>query len=480
MGNKHVYTLLALIFVAAFVLNSFVLFFKPIHEDAYFSLRYIETLKENLLPILSDDLSYGGRSIEEPFLFYYLIRIGSSFHDVFVRIIPALLISSLVLIIFLISRQFVSKTLALIPSLFAAFIPVMFKINTLSPQALAFPILFLLIYSFTKIEDKRFLYLFVALSFLLPLTSFLSIFYIFAILLYFFIVGIERKKISALEGEALLFSLFVNVFLTLFVFRDSLLAYGPSFIWQNIPSVILAEFFREFALIGTLGNIGIASLFLGAVGFLFSFREKNSIFLASFLISSLVFLCLRLVPFNIGLIIFSLTLASLSSLSLKSFFPYLRETKFSDYRQQILGGIFIIVLLTSILPSVITAARFESEVGKEVLEAFGFLNKEDTTILAPYKYGHAIAFLGNRNVADSKFLLAPSPKKRLEDINLVYTSQSEALVLEVIGRYDVEYIIFDDFVRERFGVEELIYVKDENCFLKIYENYETEVYEIKC
>lgn len=480
MENKHVYLLLAIIFVAAFLLNSFLLLVKPLHEDSYFSLRYTQHVRDTFLPMVGDDLSYSGRTVEEPFLFYYILALASSLHDSFIVLIPALLISSLVLITFLISRQFISGKLALVPALFAGFIPVMFKINTLSPSALAFPILFLLIYSFTKIEDTRFLYLFVILSFLLPLTSFLSIFYIVSILFYFLIVGIERTKISALEGEALLFSFFVNIFLTLLIFRNSFLTYGPSFIWQNTPLVILADFFREFSFISTLGNIGILALFLGIVGFVFSFREKRSIFLASFLISSLVFLWLRLLPFNIGLIIFSLTLAGLSSLSLKFFFPYLRETKFSRYRNHILVGIFIVVVLTSVLPSIITAARFESKVSDESLEALSSLEKSGGVILAPYEYGHAITFLQQKNVADSLFLLAPSPEKRLDDINLAYTSQSETLVLDVMQRYGVDYIILDDFARERFGIEELSYVTDRKCFSKAYGKNETKIYAIRC
>lgn len=481
MENKHIYVLLALIIVVSLMFNSFVLFFKPLHEEAYFSLHYIEHIKENFLPMFSDDLSYGGRAIEEPFLFYYLLAFFSLLHSIFIKIIPALLISSLVLITFFIARMFVSKKLALIPALFAGFIPVIFKINLISPNALAFPILFLLLYSFTKIEDSRFLYLFLVLSFVLPLISFLSIFFIVAILLYMLIMGIERKKLSGLEREALLFSLFVNIFLTLFLFRNSLLAYGPSFIWQNVPSLVLADFFKEFALISTLGNIGIAALFLGATGFVFAFKEKNSLFLASFLITSLIFLWFRLVPFSLGLIIFSLTLASLSSLCLKVLFPYMKQTKFSQYKNQILIGIFIIALLTSTLPAAIAAINFESKVSKESFKALEFLSEEGKTrtILAPYEYGHAITFLHNKNVADSLFLLAPSSEKRVKDLSLVYISQSETLVLEISQRYDADYIIFDDFIRKKYEIEELVYVVNKDCFSKIYDEDETKIYKVR-
>ncbi|OYT41422.1 hypothetical protein B6U80_01395 [Candidatus Pacearchaeota archaeon ex4484_26] len=480
MENKHVYALLALIFILVFILSSFILFFKPLHGEAYFPLRYVEHIKENFLPIIYDDLSYGGRPLEEPFIFYYLLAFFSLISNIFIKVIPALLVASLVLITFLISRMFISEKLSLIPALIAGFIPIMFKINLISSNVLAFPILFLLLYSFAKIEKPRFLYLFLFLSFILPLTSFLSIFFIISILVYLLIIGVEKKKLSGLEREALLFSLFVNIFLTLFLFRNSLLAYGPAFIWQNIPSSILADFFKEFALIKTIGDIGLAGLFLGAIGFVFSFKEKKPLLLASFLITSLIFLWFRLVPFSLGLIIFSLTLACLSSLSLKVFFPYLKQTKFSKFKNQVLVVILVIVILTSVVPSVIAAINFESKVSRESFKALRFLKEEETaTILAPYEYGQAITFLGNKNVVDSHFLLAPSPEKRLKDISLVYISQSETLVLDIFRKYNVDYFIFDNFIRKKHGVEKLVYVRDAKCFLRVFDENETQIYKVK-
>ena len=481
METKHIYILLAVIFILSCIFNSFILFSKPLNEDAYFSLRYVENIKENFLPLFNDNLSYGGRSIEEPFLFYYLLALFSLIHISLIKIIPILLASSLVLITFLISINFTSKRLSLIPAIFAGFVPAMFGMNLISSTILAFPILFLLLYSLNKLENPLFLYLFLILSFILPLVSFLSIFYIFAILIYILIMGIEKKRIMGLEKEALIFSLFVNIFITLFLFRNSLLAYGPAFILQNVPLAILADFFKEFTLIKTLGSIGIATLVFGASGFIFSFREKNSLFLSSFLITSLIFLWLKLVPFENGLIIFSLTLASLSALSLKNFNSYIKQTKFSKYKEKIIVWIFIIVILLSVVPSAFAVITFQSKVSKETFVALKFFSEEnkDKVILAPYEYGHAITYLGNKNVADSLFLLAPLPEKRVKDIDLVYISQSESLVLEVSKRYLVDFIIFDKYISEKYEIQKLPFVEDKKCFSKVYDKNEVEIYRVK-
>ena len=480
LKSNYVYIFLILIIASSFAFQSYMLFSKPLHEDAYLTLRYTEHIKTKFTPIFYDNLSYGGRAVEEPFIFYYILALFSQIHAVFIKIIPALLAALLALIVFLIASEFVEQKLALLPALFAAFIPALFKINIISPIILGFILLFSLIYSFNKIEDTKFLYFFVILSILLPLTTSLSIFFIFSLLIYFMIVGIERKKLSKLEKEALLFSLFVNLLLILLIFRNSFLNYGLSFIWQNIPDSILANYFKGFSLINTLNDVGAAALFFGAIGFIFSFREKKSLFLSSFLISSLIFLWFKLLPLNHGLIIFSITLAALSALSIKFLFSYLRETKFSDYDKYIIIIIFILIILTSALPAALNIIKSESKVDSETLKALKAVEVEGEVIVAPYEYGHAITFTGNKDVADSNFLLADSPERRLDDIKTVYTSVSEPLVLEILRKYSAKFIVFDEFVKESYGVEELTYIKNKECFRRVYGENETKIYRNRC
>lgn len=478
MKDKN-FVFLSIIFVFVFILNSYILFFKPLHEDAYFSLHYIDMVKKKGLPLTYDPYSYSGRGVEEPPFFYYLLALFSVFNKIFLKLIPVLLISSLVIIIFIISSLFLSSKYALIPALLAGFTPALFKVNIISPISLALPILFLLIYFFLRIEDKRFLYAFVFLSTILPLTSPLSIFFIFSVIILITIASVERKRFSKLELEALLFSLFVNILLTLLIFKNSFLYYGPAFVWQNIPEFILKEYFKDFAFINTLGLIGVLSLVLGVFGFVFSFKEKKSLFLASFLISSLVFLWLKLIPFYTGLIIFSLTLSSLSALSLRFLFSYLKQTKFSRFSEYIFVIIIIVAILTSMIPSLLSAINFSSKISVESFNALSFLKSEEGVILAPYEYGHAISYLKKKNVADSSFLLAPNPERRLKDISLVYKSQSETFVLEILKKYNVKYIIFDNFVKDKFGVKDLLYAKDTKCFTEVYVKDEVKIYEVK-
>lgn len=480
MENKTAYVILALILLASFALNLYVLYYKPLHEDAYFSLRYAEHVKERFIPLTGDELSYGGREIEEPFLYYYILALAGKVDENLIMIVGVLFLSSIALVVFLISSSFVSRGLSLIPSVFAAFIPAMFKISIISPNTLAFLVLFLLIYSFTRIGEKGFLYLFIVLSFLLPLTSSLSIFFIFTALIFLLIVAIEGKKLSALEWEAMLFSIFINVLVVLMIFRNSLLSYGPSFIWQNIPASVLVEYFRDFSPIEIISSIGWASLILGVIGFVFSFKEKNSLLLNSFFISALIFLWLRVIPFSIGLILLSLSLATLSAVSLKVFNPYIKRTKFSRFRDRIVQVLFAIAIITSVVPVVFAVINYESKVSVSTANALETIGGNRSVILAPHEYGHAITFAGSKNVADSLFLLAPAPDKRVKDIEMAYSSQSETLVLEIMRRHDVDYIILDDYARKKFGIKDLSYLSNKKCFSKAYDEEKTKVYRFKC
>src|SRR3989344_700810 len=454
MENKTVYAILALILLSSLAANLYVLYYEPLHEDAYFSLRYAEHVKEKFTPLTSDELSYGGRNLEEPFLYYYLLGLAAKIDENLVRIIAALITTSIILVVFLISSTFISKGLSLIPSVFAAFLPAMFKISIISPNVLAFLILFLLIYSFMRINEKGFLYL--------------------------FIMFIEGKRLSELEWETLLFSIFVNVLVVLMMFRNSLLSYGPSFIWQNIPSSVLMEYFREFSPIEITTALGLASLILGVIGFAFSFKENNSLLLSSFFISALVFLWLRIIPFSIGLILLSLSLAALSAISLKVLNPYIKRTKFSKFRDRIVQVLFALAIITSVVPVVFAVMNYESKVSASTEKAIESIGGNGSVILATHEYGHAITSAGSKNVADSLFLLAPSPDKRVKDIEVVYSSQSETNVLEIMRRYEVDYLILDDYAREKFGVNELSYIGDKKCFSKVYDEKETKVYRFKC
>src|SRR3989338_8275102 len=76
-------------------------------DDAYFSLRQIEHIRQTGTPLLTDDLSYGGRTfIVLPFG-YYVFSLFSIFLPLaFVaKLLPNVLASSIIFIIYAISKR---------------------------------------------------------------------------------------------------------------------------------------------------------------------------------------------------------------------------------------------------------------------------------------------------------------------------------------------------------------------------------------
>ena len=100
-------------------------------------------------------------------------------------------------------------------------------------------------------------------------------------------------------------------------------------------------------------------------------------------------------------------------------------------------------------------------------------SKEDSVVLGLLNEGHLINSLANRiNVIDDNFLLAKDPVKRLEDVNLIYSTGSEAIALDLIHKYDIKYIYFSDNAKRIYN--ELKFIGNEKCFKRV----RSRVYEI--
>jgi len=67
---------------------------------------------------------------------------------------------------------------------------------------------------------------------------------------------------------------------------------------------------------------------------------------------------------------------------------------------------------------------------------------------------------------DNNFLLAPNPLKRIEDINIIYSTGSEAIALKLLKNYNVKYIYFSDNAQKLYE-DKLKYVEDKIYFKKV-------------
>jgi len=454
-------------------------------DEAYFHLRHINHLIENKSFLSYDPLSYGGRFIVYP-PFFHLLMAFLSFGNIFLlKIFPEIFLSSMVFIVYIICKDITKRNeVALICSFMSAFIPIflMETINKLSVYSLVLPIMFLMIYSLMKIENKFFLYLFLVLSFLLPLTHPSAFLFVFAMVLFLIFGWVEDFKISGIRREAIFFSIFLIFLIEFIIYRKAFLEYGFNIIWQNIPSEIFNSVFRNFSIFNIIISGGILVLLFGFLGLYYCFQDReNKLGLVfSFLVLGIfLLLLLKMIPFNIGLVFLSLSLVVLSSFFILRLLDYVEQTRLFKLKKIILISLFVFIFLVSVIPSYDSLQDFNYIFDQKIhdLNWIRENTNKNSVVLGSLKEGNIIAAIAKRkNVVDTNFLLAPHPLERIKDVESIYNLNSEAIALKLLNKYNVDIIYLSDNTQTLYNVGEMDYLTNKDCFKKL----RGRIYEVKC
>src|SRR3989344_2619308 len=144
---NHIILLILFLFVFGFRLYYTFQYDNFNTDEAYFHLRRIDYFLENQKLLYFDELSYGGRLIFYPPLFHIIMAL-ISFGSIFIlKLIPELLFSSLVFIIYKIAKEISgSEYSAIFAAAISSFIPILFTetLNNLSVYSFVIPLLFLM------------------------------------------------------------------------------------------------------------------------------------------------------------------------------------------------------------------------------------------------------------------------------------------------------------------------------------------------
>lgn len=484
--------LLFFVFFLALAFRLYFVFQTPYFSDdsSYLVLRQVDHVKSFNTPMFYDDLSYGGKpSIHLPV--YPYIAALFSLVPYGLKVIPSILISSLVFIVYLIALRFsASKFDALIASLMSAFIPIVISstLNTLSVLSLVLPLIFLMFYSFLNLKSRFHLYLFIFLSFFIPLLHPLAVFIAISLIFFYILVLAEDIEVYSLTKEAMVFSVFLALLIEFLFFKSAFLSLGLSFVWQNIPKDLLDSYFKDLNLIDSIVMLGVLPFIFGVIGFTFGFfRDKTWVvflFMSS-AFSALVLLSFKLVNFSSGLMLLGIALVIGSSLSISKFFKYLELTKFSRSALFFKCSLVVLVLVILIPYSFFSAQGVISNALSDdealILHSIDDSTEFDSTVLSLFSEGNYITYLGNRkDVMDSDFLTAPSVNARYEDVKEIYTSVSEVKALQLLEKYNVGYIYFTPRARKFYNVENLSYVENEKCFVEYRKSGEVYLYKVRC
>ncbi len=481
---KKQYILLAIIFLLTLSFRLYFAFQTPFFSyDAYFDLRQINQIATQSHPVFNDSLSYGGRTTIFIPTFHYILAFFSLFMPVaFVaKLLPNIFASSAIIIVYLISKKLTNSiNLSLLASFLSGFIPAFIAktTNSVSAYTLTIPLIFLAIYFLMSIKSKTSIYSFVGLIFIISFLHPSVLLLIAALLAYLFLVRLEKIEHTREEIELILFATFLAIWLQFLIFKGALLAHGHSVIWQNLPLELKDFYFTPVDILQSVFKIGLVPLLCGIyVIYLSLLKEKSKelYIIIGFIISTSILLWAKLIPSDIGMSFLGILLAILFAKFCIISLEYLQKTNFSHFKLYISLALIAVFLISSLIPSIyFTNTELANVPEPETISLLAWLNANsapDATILATADEGYLInAVAGRKTAIDTNFLLISNPSQRLNDTKTIYTTQYKTEAVRLLNKYHIDYILFSTKAKSKFGIEQIPYIKDTDCFKPLFTN----------
>ncbi|MBI5797607.1 hypothetical protein HZA98_01745 [Candidatus Woesearchaeota archaeon] len=488
MGIKREHLILFLTFLVAFGFRLLFLFRVPFYssDEAYFNLRHSKYILQHFFPLIYDPQSYGGNIILNTHVFHYFLAFfNSTLPDVVVyKLLPALLASSIVFIVYLLAKELTQNEYAsLFAALLSAFIPSFIgaTINQISILSVFVPLFLLTLYFLLEIERKKMW--FFASVIILVLLQPLNLLMLFTLLFFGILIFAESLTLKREEVDGM--GLFVVFFLlvNLILYKQLYLKQGLATIWGNLPLELYGQIFQNFNLFETVASVGVIPLLLGVAGFiLYKRKSRVMILLSAVLAADFSLLLLRIIAFRDGIIFLAIILCIVSAVSMAKIMEYLPLTKIAKKSKLIISIFIILTVTTLLIPSTTSALKVvhtgvtPAEI--EALHWIKFNTAHDSVIAANAYEGNLIISIADRtNVIDTEFLRADS---RILDVQTIFTTESVVKAKKALDNYGVQYVYFSDKTKALYDVRELKYASDENCFQEVFKNGFATIYKVVC
>ncbi len=481
MERKTAYWLIAIVLITFISRLTFALLVPNFTYESYFHLRQVEYIEQTGLPLFSDPLSYGGRNLTFLPLFHYLMALFALIIPlkIVATILPNIFLSLLPIIVFFISRT-ISKSEegSLFAALLTGFLPILFSTaNSFSTETLLLPLLFLTIYAFLHISERKYLYIYIITFLISSLTSPVTFLLIMGFIIYILLSILESKKIDKAEVEVILFSFLFFVWIQFLFFKRLFAQEGLSFIWQNVPKAIISEYFPTISLPQAVVLVSVVPFLAGiyvVYRALFQLHNTRAFLLISFVISTSLLAWFRLIPFQISLMFFGVVLAILFSTFYEELRQYLAKTKF--VKKNWLAVCMVLLLIpTMFLPAALSASRSEITPTDNEILAFQWLadhTPEKAGVLARLDEGHLITYYSSRrNMIDDQFRLIKDVNSRFEDVNVLYHTTFQTQAIGLLDKYNIQYIVLTSHAQETEKLEKFRYLT-KKCFDLVYNNFE--------
>ncbi|MFH0979079.1 MAG: hypothetical protein V1837_07310 [Candidatus Woesearchaeota archaeon] len=492
---KRTYLVLALIFAFSVALRLFFALSVQNFSDneAYFVLRQVESIRQTGLPLYHDPLSYDGKQQIFLPLYYYSLSIFSFFLPVqlVLKIIPNLFASCLVFVVYAITLHITRNPAAsLWAASVSAVIPVFTSLtaNSASIYTFVVPLLFLILYFFMRAaQEKAFVWFFVISFFTLAFTSAIAALVALGFVFYLLIAKLEGLRTTKAELEVTIFSVLFILWLYVLVFKKILLTYGASVLFQNIPSALMSQYFRNITIVGAVNQVGLLPLFVGTVmlyHYLFRIKSKSIYMLIGFTFAVFLLLWLKVLSFGGGLMVLGSAFTILFGKSLASFLDYIEKTNLLRFKMYFAAGAVILLVASSLGP---TLFYYNQESKKafnaDEIDALQWLannSEPQSVVLSTLQEGNLVTGIAHRaDVMDQNFLLVPNIDQRLSDLDTIFSTSSEIEAVDLLTKFHVDYIFFSDYAKLKYKRTSLGYTDDFNCFQLVYDK-QVQIYRTRC
>ncbi|MBL7051963.1 MAG: glycosyltransferase family 39 protein [Nanoarchaeota archaeon] len=456
--------------------------------ESYFHLRQVEHIATTFTPLFQDSLSYGGRElIFLPFFHYLFAFFSYIFPLAFIaKVLPNIFLASLTIVVYLLAQTITKdKKASLLSALVAGFLPVLFFTNSFTPMTLFLPLAFFTIYLFLNAKRKKHLKYYLACFLILSITSSATFLLIIGFVIYLLLSVIERNKIPKTEIELILFSLFFYMWIQFLFYKRVLIDEGISFIWQNIPSGLIAQYFPTISVTQAILLVSVIPFIAGiyvVYNSLFELKIQKAFLLISFVISTSILAWLKFIQYEFSLSFVGIILAVLFALFYEESITYFKKTKFSNFGKYYIHLLIILLILTTLFPA-ITAAKMQEIPSNEELAAFQWLNQnipQSAVVAATVEEGHIISYISERgNVIDDRFHLIDDIDERYKGNIAMFRGQFETEVLDYTEKYGIDYLIISEHAKDKYNIGSRPPYLSNKCFKRIYDN-QTRIYLIRC
>lgn len=487
---------LVVIFLVVLTVRLYIAFETPLlNQDAYFSLRQVESIKDTGFPLYKDPLSYGGKTQLFAPLQYYIMALSSFFLPIESsgKIIPNIFAAMIIFIVYYLSLKITkSPKISMLIAALSGFMPIYFiDLNRASINYLAILLILTIIYCMLKLNERKHVDYALTLMFLLVLTTPLAFVLVLGLLIYLLLLKLENFSIEMKELEIILFFTFLTFWVNLLIYKNAFLIHGLNVIWQNIPVNMMSDFFGNIGFVQVLGAVSIVPILLGMYAFYSAFhldRNKDIMMLIATGLSIFLLLWFKLIDLISGLTFMSIILVILTAYSLKRIDEFIEKSRLQRY-YKIFQVSFIAILFITIIPSLFYIIN-TSDIGPlgtpDIADVKALLWVSENTpksavIMSSVEEGNLVTYYAKRkNVMDTNFLLTPRIDQRKSEIDEVYTTRFETSAIGILNKYNAKYILVTAHTLESYGVESPSYLSDKNCFSLEYFSEQTYLYKIDC